>query len=427
MAGVALLIVGLSHKTAPVEFRERLSFSEDRQREAVREIVKLSPIKEAVLLSTCNRTELYTIASSVEAGVEALIDYLAAAAGLNPIELKKYLYFYNHEHAVLHLFRVVSSLESMVVGEAQILGQVKEAYDLAFQEGATDTVLNRLLRHAFKVGKRVRTETAIGESAVSISYAAVELAKQVFGVLDGNTVMVVGAGEMSELTVVHLLDNGIKKVIVTNRTFARAQELAEKFRGEAVPFEAMFEAMEAADIVISSTGASEPIINRQEMIKVMKARRFRPIFLIDIAVPRDINTNVNKLRNVFLYDIDDLQQVVEANVAERMREAEKAEVMIEAEVEEFVRWRRSLEVVPTIKAIRDMAEKIRVEELAKSLPKISLNETEVKEIDALTRLIVNKLLHEPTIRLKDISRLKDGPGYVNAIRHLFGLDEAGDS
>lgn len=417
-----ILVVGLSHKTAPVEFRERLSFSPEQQRESLQDLRKLDPVKEAVLVSTCNRTELYLVVDNIETGKSAVTGYLAAYGKLNAGELEKYIYYYDNEHGIRHLFRVVSSLESMVLGEAQILGQVKEAYELAFDEGVTDSVLNRLLRHAFTVGKRVRSETAIGESAVSISYAAVELAKQVFGSLEGHTVMVVGAGEMSELTVIHLLDNGIKDVIVTNRTFDRAQDLAVKFKGQAVEFDDMFAAMSEADIVITSTGSSLPIIDRESIQQVMKARRHQPIFLIDIAVPRDIEPGVNKLRNVFLYDIDDLQQVVDANMAERNKEAEKATVMVEDEVEDFLSWLRSLEVVPTIKELRQTIEDIRREEFEKAAAKLDLGEAELSNVEALTKLIVNKILHEPTVRLKDAGHLKDGPGYVDAIRHLFGLE-----
>lgn len=417
-----ILVVGLSHKTAPVEFRERLSFSPEQQRESLQDLRKLDPVKEAVLVSTCNRTELYLVVDNIETGKSAVTGYLAGYGKLNAGELEKYIYYYDNEHGIRHLFRVVSSLESMVLGEAQILGQVKEAYELAFDEGVTDSVLNRLLRHAFTVGKRVRSETAIGESAVSISYAAVELAKQVFGSLEGHTVMVVGAGEMSELTVIHLLDNGIKDVIVTNRTFDRAQDLAVKFKGQAVEFDDMFAAMSEADIVITSTGSSLPIIDRESIQQVMKARRHQPIFLIDIAVPRDIEPGVNKLRNVFLYDIDDLQQVVDANMAERNKEAEKATVMVEDEVEDFLSWLRSLEVVPTIKELRQTIEDIRREEFEKAAAKLDLGEAELSNVEALTKLIVNKILHEPTVRLKDAGHLKDGPGYVDAIRHLFGLE-----
>ncbi len=301
-----IVVAGLSHKTAPVEVREKLSFGENRLEEALHHLVAHEHLSEAVIISTCNRTEVYLV------------------------------------------YRVVSSLDSMVVGEAQILGQVKSAYSHAFEAGVTNVVLNRLFRQALSVGKKVRTETEIGESAVSISYAAVELAKKVFEDLEGRVVMVIGAGEMSELTAMHLVESGASSVLVSNRTFERAVEIAKRFGGKAVKFDAMLNHMVDADIVISSTGAPHFVLKREDVALIMHRRRGKPIFFIDIAVPRDIDPEVNKLDNAYLYDIDDLQAVVNTNIAERDREGQRAELIIDKEVEDFAAWLNSLEVVPTI-------------------------------------------------------------------------------
>jgi glutamyl-tRNA reductase len=419
-----IVIVGLSHKTAPVEYRERLSFPENLCTEALQELLKYKNITEAVILSTCNRTEIYAVTEDVSEGQNSIVCFLSDYCKLNESELAKYLYFHDSINAISHLFRVVSSLDSMVVGEAQILGQAKEAYEIAFNAGVTGTILNKFLRHAFFVGKKVRTDTEIGESAVSISYAAVELAKKVFGVLENRTVMVIGAGEMSELTAKHLISNGIKTVLVANRTYERAVEFAERFNGKAVSFDDLFNQMVNADIIISSTGAPSYVIRKSDVLKVMQVRKNRPIFFIDIAVPRDIDPKVNNIYNAFLYNIDDLHSVVDANLADRSREAKKAEVIIEHEIEEFVSWLSSLEVVPTISALKKQAETIRQTELKKALLKLNgISDKEKEVLEVLTNGIINKLFHRPIIHIKECANKKDGYLYVEAIRNLFDLDE----
>jgi glutamyl-tRNA reductase len=315
----------------------------------------------------------------------------------------------------------------MVVGEAQIPGQVKESYDHSFDNGASAAVFNKLFRQSFEVGKRVRSETAIGESAVSISYAAIELAKKVFDSLDGKSVLILGAGKMSELTAKHLVSNGVKKVLVANRTFEKAEELAERFEGEPVAWEDMFARMHDADIVISSTGAPHYVVTRDKVSAAMKGRSGRPLFLIDIAVPRDIDPAVNQVGGAYLYDIDDLSGVVESNLEERMREARRAETIIEEEMAEFGRWLEGMEVVPTIAAVRARAETIRQAELEKAIKRLGgLSEKELKTVEMLTGSIVNKMLHGPTERLKAVAAEKDGYTYVESARYLYGLDSNPD-
>ncbi|GAB4276607.1 MAG: glutamyl-tRNA reductase [Coriobacteriia bacterium] len=422
-----LSLIGLSHKTAPVEIRERLTFPQDRQGEALSALLATDHVAEAVILSTCNRTEVYAVVTSGEAGRETIIDFLAENHGIDRHELVRYLYMLDGGAVVKHLFRVVSSLDSMVVGEAQILGQVKDAYEKAMEHGATGRVFNKLFRQSFVVGKRVRTETEIGENAVSISYAAVELAKKVFEDLAGTTILIVGAGKMSELTAKHLVSCGVETVLVANRTLERAQDLAAKFDGQAVPYEDLFDAIARSDIVISSTAATEYVIRPGDIEPCLRGRGNRPLFLIDIAVPRDIDPGVNELKGCFLYDIDDLQGVVDSNLEERMREARRAEAIIEDEIAEFAAWLDCMEVVPTVAAIRAQAEKIRQAELERALKRLGgLSEKELKTVEALTASIVNKMLHEPTKRLKECAAEKDGYVRVEAIRHLYGLDDAGE-
>jgi glutamyl-tRNA reductase len=418
-----LTLVGLSHKTAPIEIREKLTFPAHRQSEALASLLTSDQVSEAVIVSTCNRTEVYAVTAGAHEGVDAVVGFLCEHHGLDHTELSPYLYVSQGESVVRHLFRVVASLDSMVVGEAQILGQVKEAYDHSFSNGASGRVFNKLLRQSFEVGKRVRNETAIGESAVSISYAAVELARKVFDSLAGRTILVLGAGKMSELTAKHLVSQGVHSVLVANRTYERAVELAERFEGEAIRYDDLFERMRDADIVISSTSATHYVVHRADIAEVMKRRSGRPLFLIDIALPRDIEPAVNGVSGVFLYDIDDLSGVVTSNLEERMREARAAEVIIDEELRSFETWLDSMEVVPTIAAIRAKAESMRADELEKALKRLNgLSEKEIATVEALSQSIVNKMLHGPTARLKNAAAEKDGYEVVDTARLLWGLD-----
>jgi len=421
-----LTLVGLSHKTAPVEIREKLTFPANVQASALSALTASSAVAEGVIVSTCNRTEIYAVTGSGFDGPGAIIDFMCDYHDLDRHELVRYLYISEGESVVKHLFRVVASLDSMVLGEAQILGQVKEAYEHSFEAGGSQRIFNKLFRLSFEVGKRVRTETEIGENAVSISYAAVELAKKVFDSLEGRTVLVVGAGKMSELTAKHLLSNGVQQVYVANRTFARAEELAERFEGTAIPYEELFSHIVDSDIVISSTAATEYVITKEKIAAARKQsprRRRGPLFLIDIALPRDIEPEVNDLADVYLYNIDDLNGVVSANLEERMREAERADVIIAEEMAAFEAWLESMEVVPTVAAIRSKAEAIRQAELERAIKRLGgLSEKELATVDALTASIVNKMLHGPTERLKKVAAEKDGYSYVETARMLYGLD-----
>lgn len=420
-----LVLVGLSHKTAPIAIREKLTFPAGEQAAALARLTAAPVLHEGTIVSTCNRTEVYAVASDESQGVDAVIDFLAGCQDLDRHEITRYLYVVTGESVVRHLFRVVASLDSMVVGEAQILGQVKEAYDHAFNAGTTKRGFNKLFRQSFEVGKRVRTETAIGESAVSISYAAVELAKKVFDSLAGRTILIVGAGKMSELTAKHLVSSGVTRVLVTNRTLSRAEEMAERFKGTAVEYDRLYEAIREADIVISSTSATDYVITKKDLAAVARTRT-RPLFFIDIAVPRDIDPAVNDLGGVFLYDIDDLSGVVEANLEERMVEARRAEGIIDEEIAAFCAWSESMEVVPTVAAIRAKAEVIRRMELEKALKRLDLSDRERETVEALTSAIVNKMLHGPTTRLKKAAADPGGLDYVEVARVLYGLEDTED-
>jgi glutamyl-tRNA reductase len=418
-----LTLVGLSHKTAPVEIREKLTFPANVQASALAALTSMPAVSEALIVSTCNRTEIYAVTVAGYDGPGAIIDFMCDYHDLDRHDLVRSLYISQGEAVVHHLFRVVASLDSMVLGEAQILGQVKEAYEHSFESGGSQRIFNKLFRQSFEVGKRVRTETDIGENAVSISYAAVELAKKVFDSLEGRTILVVGAGKMSELTAKHLVCNGVDRVFVANRTYERAVELADKFEGTAIPYDELFERIADADIVISSTAATGYVITKNEVAAARKGKRRGPLFLIDIALPRDIEPDVNDLADVYVYNIDDLNGVVSSNLEERMREAERAEVIIGEEMAAFEAWLESMEVVPTVAAMRNKAEAIRQAELEKAIKRLGgLSEKELATVDALTASIVNKMLHGPTQRLKQVATEKDGYAYVETARMLYGLD-----
>ncbi|MCL6472783.1 MAG: glutamyl-tRNA reductase [Firmicutes bacterium] len=422
-----IILIGLSHKTAPVEIRETVTFPEQILSDALHMLTGYPSINEAVILSTCNRMEIYAVANDLDKGKDEVIQFISDYHNIVRSKLERYLYFREGKNAILHLFRVAGSLDSMVLGEAQIQGQVKNAYDAAFEAEATSTIMNRLFRHALLAGKRVRTETEIGESAVSVSYAAVELAKKVFENLAGRTCMLIGAGEMIELTATHLVANGVTKVIVTNRTYERAESLADKYKGTAVKFSDFIDHMVHADIVISSTGAPHYVVTKDHVAKVMHKRKNKPIFFIDIAVPRDIDPEVANLYNVFAYDIDDLDAVVQTNLEERKKAAQIAEKIVEVEVANFSSWLSSLEVSPTIAMLRREAEEIRLKELEKHLRKLpNLSDAEINILNALTSAIINKILHKPIVKLKESANRKDGYLYVESLKYLFDIqDESG--
>jgi len=420
---VLVVVAGISHKTASLELRERLALDEEQSLRVAQELLDEGSACEAVALSTCNRTELYLYGRDSLAARQAAVAHLAWQAGVDASELEPSSYSYSGDGAIAHLFRVASSLDSMVVGEAQIVAQVKAAYQQACEGGCTSVVFNRLFRHALEVGKRVRTETAIGERPVSVSSAAVELALQVFGKFRGHTVLIVGAGETSELTATHLKAHGIERILVTNRTLKTAEELARRVGGRAVPFEDLEGHLAAADIVISSTSAPDYVIGRDTVERALKRRRHRPVFFIDIAVPRDLDPEIGRVRNAYLYDIDDLQHVVVQNRHEREKEAAHAERIVEQELASVNDWLRSLEVVPTIATLRESVEQIRRGELERLSSKISgLTDEQRAQVEMLTTSIVNKILHMPTVKMKEAAGRDQCYLYVDAVRTLFDLD-----
>ena len=419
-----VLVIGLNHNTAPIAIRECLAFPEDKLEDALSKIHTLSSVKENIIVSTCNRVEVYIATRETEKAIYDLKNFLSQFHGISLKEFEKSLYTHVGEEAVRHIFRVVSSLDSMVLGEPQILGQIKNAYDISQQTKTSGLILHRLLHRAFHVAKRVRTETKIAISAVSISSVAVELAEKIFGTLKKKTVLLIGAGEMSELAARHLVSAGIEKILVTNRTYERALALAQGFRGEAIPFEEMGQGLKKIDIVISATNSPQYLIGHDQITKTMKDRRQKPIFFIDIADPRDIEPRVGDIENVYLYNIDDLQKVARENIKDREKEAQKAETIVQGEVVKFVNWYQSLEVTPTIVALRKKFEEIRKKELEKTLSlHPDLSEKEKQSLEALTSAIINKILHTPITLLKQTNEEAMTDLYLDALRALFGLPE----
>ncbi len=419
-----LIVIGLNHNTAPIKIRERLAFPEDRIEDALNKVHILPSVKENMIVSTCNRVEVYAAAREAEKAIHDLKDFLSQYHGISLKEFEKSLYTHVGEEAVKHIFRVASSLDSMVLGEPQILGQMKDAYDFSQQVKTSSIILHRLLHRAFHVAKRVRTETKIAISAVSISSVAVELAERIFGTLEKRTVLLIGAGEMCELAARHLVSGGIERILVTNRTYERAVSLAQEFRGEAIPFEDMALGLKKTDIVISATNSTQYLIGHDQITKVMKDRRQKPIFFIDIADPRDIEPKVGDIGNVYLYNIDDLQKVANENIKDREKEAQRAETIVEDEVVKFVNWYRSLDVTPTIVALRKKFEEIRKKELEKTLSlHPDLSDKEKKSLEALTSAIINKILHTPITLLKQTNEEAMADLYLDALHALFGLPE----
>ncbi len=418
-----IIVVGLSHKTASVEIREKAAFSPNQIEKPLAELIKLEGIIEGVIVSTCNRVEIYATTRDIAGGIARIKRFMAEFHHLPFEALEPHLYSYHAEAAIRHVFRVASSLDSMVVGEPQILGQIKTSYGYAAEFKSSGIILNRFLHKAFSVAKRVRTETKIASSAVSVAFAAVELAKKILGDLSDKTVMLIGAGEMCELAAKHFLNSGAKGVMVTNRTFERAERLADEFSGEAVPFETFIEHLHRADIVLSSTGAPHCIIGPKDAVDVIKRRRFKPIFFIDIAVPRDIDPRVDDVEHAYLFTVDHLQDIVQANLAQRSLEAEKAEEIIDQEIGQFHKWLSTLEVTPTIVALRNRFDEIRRAEVEKTIAAWKdLPPDAEKRLESLTMAIMNKLLHAPTSTLKQSGQGGRVDLYVDALRQLFELE-----
>jgi glutamyl-tRNA reductase len=417
-----LIVLGLNHKTAPIEIRECLAFKTEDLGKAFTQAQTLPSVKENMILSTCNRVELCAVCRDTEKGAYELKNFLSQFHHLSLKEFEDSLYVYIGDEAVRHIFRVASSLDSMVVGEPQILGQIKSAYELAIHHRTSGPVLHRLLHGAFHVAKRVRSETRIGNSAVSVSSVAVELGRKIFETLEEKVVLLIGAGEMGELAAHHLISGGVGRVLVANRTYERALSLACQFKGEAVPFEEIYQGLRKADIVISATDARQYILEHDQVARVMKERKQKPIFLIDIADPRNIEPRINNLENVYLYNIDHLQRVANENIQDREKEAGKAEAIVQEGMAKFVGWFRSLSFTPTIVALRNKFEDIRRKELGKVFSRLPhLSDREKNSLDALTSAIVNKILHEPLSFLK--KGKEDGmvDSYLDAVQTLFQL------
>ena len=418
-----LLALGVSHKTAPLELRERLALPEGRAAGVLRELLAHTAVNEAVAISTCNRTELYFVTGDpVDAENEAL-GVLSRQAGIRPTELLGHIYSLRDGEAVRHLFEVAAGLDSMIVGEAEVQGQVKRAYEMALVEGVTGPVSNRLFRDALGAGKRARTETAISRSRVSVSSVAVELAEATLGDLASRRVLIIGAGETGELTARALHEHGVETVFVANRHYDRAIGLAQRFDGHAVRFEELPAQLAAADIVVSSTGSPHTLVGQEEMETVMELRSGRALLLIDIAVPRDIESSVRKLPGVTLYDMDDLQRQVARNLSVREAEATRARSLVEEEAQRYESWLATLEVVPTIAALRERGESI-VDQLLRENEHRweSLSDADRERLGVVTRAIVSRMLHEPTVRLKAITEGDSGYAYLQAVRELFGIE-----
>lgn len=419
-----IIVVGVSHKTASVNIREMLAFSPDEIDKPLSALVALEGIVEGIIVSTCNRVEIYTTTRDIEGGIGRIKRFLADWHKLPYDLIEPCLYSYHGEEAIRHVFRVASSLDSMVVGEPQILGQIKTSYGFATEFRTSGIILNRFLHKAFSVAKRVRTETAIASSAVSIAFAAVEKAKNIFDSLSDKTVLLIGAGEMCELAARHFQTSGVNLVMVANRTYTRAEILAEKYNGIAINFDDLFEHLHKADIILTSTGSQDFIITPSNLQKVIRKRRNTPMFFIDVAVPRDIDPAVNELDSVYLYDIDDLQHVVATNLEHRKQEAEKAELIISEEIGQFYRWTAALEMAPTIVAMRKQFEELRQTELDRTLANWKEAPPDAEQrLNALTNSIMNKILHTPTAVLKESGRRDDCRTelYLDTIRTLFDL------
>jgi glutamyl-tRNA reductase len=422
-----LFAVGLSHRTAPVELREAVDFSRGGAEAALSALAARGVGREFVVLSTCNRAEIYAIGDT-DATAEALGQFFGEYHSIPHAQIAEHLYVHRGADAARHLFRVAAGLDSLVVGEPQILGQVKTAYAAASDHQFTSALINRLFHSAFTVGKRVRAETGLGEGAVSVSYAAISLAKKIFGDLSGRQVLILGAGEMAKLTGIHLQAQRVKRMTIASRTLASAQTLAARLDGVAVSWDEVDAALSAADIVVSATGAAEPILTRTRVEEAMRPRRSRPLFIIDIAVPRDVEMAVGGLGQVFLYNIDDLRPIVQENLARRGSELARAEAIVDEEVARFTAWMQSREIVPTVVALRQRFEGIRRAELQRLEPKLAGLPPEVRSrVDEVTRLIVEKLLLTPTEQLKLVSDEAMLVAYADALNRLFHLAHESDA
>lgn len=419
---MSVFAFGINHKTAPVSLREQASFAPERVADALSDLTARGGVGEAAILSTCNRTELYCGLGHIAAPSERAVDWFCDYLKLNTGDLRPHLYIHPGAEAVKHAFRVASGLDSMILGEPQILGQMKQAFAVAHKAGATGKILNRLFQQTFSVAKQVRTDTAIGASPVSVAFAAVSLAKQIFDKLSEQTVLLIGAGDTIELAARHLHEQGVRRIIVANRTLERAQTLAAPYRADAITLAEMSERLGEADIVISSTASQLPILGKGAVEQALRQRKHRPMFMVDIAVPRDIEPQVAELEDVYLYTVDDLQGVVQENMASRHEAAKEAEQIIDLQVAQFMRWMQSLDAVPTIRALRDNTDALREIEIERARRALARGEDANKVIAELARALTNKFTHAPTAALQRADR--DGnAGLIEAARRLFNLND----
>ncbi len=416
---MTLVALGLNHTTAPVSVREKLAFPNERLGELLCNLVSLPGIKEAAILSTCNRTELYCHTQAPDRRI--LVDWLAQTQNLAADEIEPYLYLHTDKETIRHLFRVACGLDSMVLGEPQILGQMKSAYQTARQAGALDKILSRLFQHTFSAAKKVRTDTAIGSSAVSVAFAAVRLSQQIFDDLSRQTALLIGAGETIELTAQHLHQQGIGRMIVANRTFDRAHTLASQVGGYAIALRELPEHLHEADIIVSSTASQLPILGKGAIERAVRQRRHKPVFMVDLAVPRDIEPEVEQLEDVYLYTVDDLQDIVEENRQARREAALLAEEIIAMEVEHFLAWLRSQGATDTIKALRSQADSLREEALSRARRALGRGATPEEALELLAHTLTGKLLHIPSVQLKEAG-INERHDLIAAARELFKLN-----
>lgn len=417
------VVVGLSHKTAPLDLREKIAVDSDKVPEVLSALLQDGDIEEGMLISTCNRVEAYLVAKHVQRGVDAAIEVLSKAGGVSKEALSGCLYVKNTDEAVAHLFRVAAGIDSMVVGESQISGQVKEAYAAAVANRATGIYINKLIHRTLNVSKRIRTETGIGQHPVSVSYAAVLLAERIFGDLQGRRALLLGAGEMGALAARHLSDRKVGEVWISNRTREKADEVARLLGGEVIPFDQFAGRLDEVDIVIASTAADEFVVREPEVREAMHRRKGRPMFFIDISVPRNIDPAIDKIENVYLYDIDHLKGIVESNLKEREREARRAEAIIESEVKGFLSYVGQIDLSPTIEQLSKKFDSIRRRELEKYFGKTDSITPELREsMEGCTRAIVNKILHDPIILMKTEEPQEGSPKYSEILRKLFKLE-----
>jgi glutamyl-tRNA reductase len=420
---IKIVNIGMNHETAPVELRELAAVGEHSIDEVMDTMRTIKDIKESIVLSTCNRVEILFTTENEEGATESIIDFLCHYSQISREKLLPLLYIFYDQEAIRHIFRVGASMDSLIIGEPQILGQVKEAYRVAVNHKSSSVILNKLMHRTFSLAKKIRTETEISGSAVSISFAAVELAKKIFGDLEGKKVLLIGAGEMAELAATYLLNNRVAKIIVANRTFHRAVEIADQFHGETISFEEIGDQFLHIDIVITSTASPEPIIFSNQVKKAMKGRKNQPLFFIDIAVPRNVEPQINEIENAFLYTIDDLKGIIELNLSKRKDEAVKAERMVDEEVIKFSEWLKTLDVVPTIVALKEKCKTIRQIELKKTLSNLgNLTPEQRKSVEKLASSITKKVLNDPILFLKSKENRSSRNLYLDIARRLFNLD-----